>query len=104
MDSIREDCFSSLLQETEECKYDFGEINSARESYWMDTVLDYGVEVYDIEDVHDLQEKIENITGINEKSAKCIAISAVRESFQLSDRMNDAEIQQMKLPEFVYRM
>lgn len=104
MDLIRGQCFHMLLQNAEESEFDMGEINPAQESYWEDVGLDYGVEEYHIEDVHDLEKKIKDIKDLNDECSKYMAVIAFREFWDNLNVKSDTEMYMAELPEYVYRM
>ncbi len=84
--------------------YQFEKIDVPQESYWKYTESDYGIEEYDFSDIGQLEKKIEENTGINYETAKCMAVEAFRIYYTDSDRAEKSVNREVDMPEFVYRM
>lgn len=98
MDSISKEMFLR-----DKLEYNFEVIEQETNSYWKHTEVEYGIENYSFENVEELKEKIEEVTGIGSECAKRLAVEAFMRYFE-NIKKEKSEIQEISIPDFVYRL
>ena len=98
MNSISEEMLTEYNLE-----YKLERIEQGADSYWKPTRLEYGIDEYAFENVEELKKRIEEMTGISTKLAKRLAVETFIRYFE-NVKKGKNEIQEICIPDFVYRV